>query len=108
MGAPIYFLLFAGLFAVMMRFGCGAHMLGHRHGKPGSADQARLVPPGKDKDPVCGMIVETTTAETSVHAGRLYRFCSTNCRDRFEASPASYVTSTNSAQTVKEDCHAPQ
>ena len=30
MQALIYFLLIAALFAVMMRFGCGAHVLGHR------------------------------------------------------------------------------
>ena len=107
MGAFIYFLLFAGLFAVMMRFGCGAHVLGHGHGKAGSGDQARLVPPGKDKDPVCGMMVETAAAKTSVHAGRLYHFCSTNCRERFEESPASYVSSTSNAPMGKEDYHAP-
>lgn len=27
----IYFLLVAALFAVMMRFGCGAHIKGHAH-----------------------------------------------------------------------------
>lgn len=91
MEALIYFLLIAALFAVMMRFGCGAHVLGHR-GKLGSGDQSRLVPPNKDKDPVCGMTVETAKAKTSVFAGRIYHFCSTSCRDKFEASPASYIS----------------
>ena len=27
----LYFLLVAGLFIVMMRFGCGAHVMGHGH-----------------------------------------------------------------------------
>jgi YHS domain-containing protein len=106
MGAFIYFLLVAGLFVVMMRFGCGAHVMGHRHGKAGPGDQTRLVPPEKDKDPVCGMVVETATAKTSVHAGRLYHFCSANCRDRFEASPASFINSTNYVPMGKEDKHA--
>jgi YHS domain-containing protein len=106
MEALIYFLFIAALFAVMMRFGCGAHVLGH-HGKAGSGDQTRPVPPNKDKDPVCGMMVETATAKTSIYAGRLYHFCSTSCRDRFEASPASYVSSSSNAPTGKEDYHAP-
>ena len=105
MEALIYFLLVAALFAVMMRFGCGAHVLGHR-GKAGSGDQTRLVPPKKDKDPVCGMIVETAKAKTSVYSGRLYHFCSTSCRDKFEASPSSYITSTSNAPMGKEDYHA--
>ena len=108
MGAFIYFLFFAGLFAVMMRFGCGAHVFGHRHGKPGSGDQTRLVRPERDKDPVCGMMVETAKAITSVHADRLYHFCSTNCRERFEVSPASYINSTSNAPMGKEGFHAPQ
>ena len=29
MGMVLYLLLFAGFFAVMMRFGCGAHVMGH-------------------------------------------------------------------------------
>ena len=47
MEALIYFLLIAALFAVMMRFGCGARTLGH-HGKVGSGDQTRLTPPNAD------------------------------------------------------------
>ena len=105
MQALIYFLLIAALFAVMMRFGCGAHVLGH-HGKVGSGDQTRLTPPNKDKDPVCGMIVETAKAKTSVYAGRLYHFCSTSCRDKFEASPGSYSSSTGNNPIGKEDHNA--
>ena len=29
MGMLVYLILFAGFFALMMRFGCGAHVLGH-------------------------------------------------------------------------------
>lgn len=101
----IYFLLIAALFAVMMRFGCGAHVLGH-HGKVGSGDQTHLIPPTRDKDSVCGMIVETDKAKTSVNAGRLYYFCSTSCRDKFEASPGSYISSTGNSPMGKEDYHA--
>jgi len=100
----IYFLLIAALFAVMMRFGCGAHVFGHRR-KMVSGDQTHLVPPTKDQDPVCGMIVETAKAKTSVHAGRLYHFCSTSCRDKFEASPGRYNVPANNIHSSKEDTH---
>lgn len=103
MEALIYFLLIAALFAVMMRFGCGAHVFGHRHGTAESGGQARLVPPEKDKDPVCGMTVETAKAKTSVHAGRLYHFCSKGCRDKFEASPGSYIAPADNVHSSKED-----
>lgn len=108
MGALIYFLLIAALFAVMMRFGCGAHVFGHRHGTAESGGEASLVPPGKDKDPVCGMTVETAKAKTSVYAGRLYHFCSTGCRDKFEASPARYIKSASNAPSEKEESHGSQ
>lgn len=37
MGMLLYLLLFAGLFILMMRFGCGAHVMGHgQHGNHGA------------------------------------------------------------------------
>lgn len=32
MGTLLYFAVFAGLFFLMMRFGCGSHVTGHGHG----------------------------------------------------------------------------
>ncbi len=32
MNSLIYFLIWGGLFFLMMRFGCGAHVMGHGHG----------------------------------------------------------------------------
>ena len=65
----LYFLVFAGLFFVMMRFGCGAHIMGHAHHHGGTrpddhGDDANLrwVPPGQAVDPVCGMTVQTADA----------------------------------------------
>lgn len=98
LGNILYFLLLAGLFVVMMRFGCGAHVMGHghHHGAKSSDDQAsdsnvRLVAPDRAVDPVCGMTVQTTGAKSAVHNGRVYYFCSQDCRQKFESSPASYV-----------------
>jgi YHS domain-containing protein len=79
-------LLWGGFFFLMMRFGCGAHMMGgHGHGGDGGSSG--------QKDPVCGMDVDPAKAAgASVHAGKTYYFCSTSCRDKFEKEPARYAT----------------
>lgn len=107
-------LLFGGLIFLMMRFGCGAHMFGHgsghKHGSghnkenhpggggccggggkrakaPAEAEPVRWSAPRKDTDPVCGRTVFTDNAKSSVHDGQVYYFCSTDCREKFEAGP---------------------
>ena len=97
----LYFLLWAGLFILMMRFGCGAHVLGHghHHANTGSREnhgpegELSGTPPAEAVDPVCGMTVQTVGAKSAVHAGRPYYFCSPSCREKFEANPAAYVKS---------------
>lgn len=50
-------------------------------------------PPATTVDPVCGMAVAAgRTADTAVHDGVTYRFCSSGCRRRFQAGPAPYVS----------------
>lgn len=81
-------LLFAGLFFLMMRFGCGAHVIHGSHGKGGkTAEMAN-----DHVDPVCGMSVDPESGYGKMHGGRLYRFCSRNCLDKFETEPARYTT----------------
>lgn len=79
------FLLFAVFFYVMMRFGCGAHMA---HGSHGGHGQHTA---GGSTDPVCGMPVPADSGYTKVHQGTLYRFCSRNCLDKFDANPQQYL-----------------
>ncbi len=85
------FLLWGGLFFLMIRFGCGAHMMGGHghhggHGKPGDT------PEGQAKDPVCGMAVDRDkSTAASVCRGKTYYFCSASCRDKFEKEPAKYA-----------------
>lgn len=86
MDGLLTFLIFAALFYVMMRFGCGAHMVhghGHEESAAGSADK-------KHVDPVCGMEVPPTEGYGMMYEGRLYRFCSRNCMDKFEAEPDQF------------------
>lgn len=82
-------LLFGGLFFLMMRFGCGAHMMHggheHAHGNKSQADGANYV------DPVCGMSVDPEEGYGKMHQGRLQRFCSRDCLDKFETEPARYI-----------------
>jgi YHS domain-containing protein len=82
------FLVVGGLFFLMMRYGCGAHMAhgGHAgHGSHGMNSEA------KHTDPVCGMDVDLSRGYGKMHAGRLYRFCSRNCLDKFEVAPEKYL-----------------
>ena len=82
-------LLFGGLFFFMMRFGCGAHVMhgGHGHGHGTKTDAV-----GTDHvDPVCGMPVDPASGYGKVHDGRLYRFCSRDCLDKFDAEPVRFA-----------------
>ena len=106
--AVLYFLFWAGLFALMMRFGCGSHVMGHGHGH-GSEDHSDSehggsTAAGQAIDPVCGKTVSTGEGKSAVYAGRPYYFCSSACREKFEADPDRYVrTSAGAAQ--KEHHH---
>lgn len=43
-------------------------------------------------DPVCGMTVDTATAEyRSFHDGGTYYFCSAGCKQTFDKDPAKYA-----------------
>ena len=108
MQSLVYFLLWAGLFLVLMRFGCGAHVMGHGHGGTGTArtgTSSGSKPLEEEKDPVCGMTVKTASAKSSFYGGLAYYFCSTTCRDKFEASPATYAKASGSRPNIKEHRH---
>ncbi|ALP53762.1 metal ion permease [Candidatus Tenderia electrophaga] len=85
MDGLLTFLIFAGLFYVMMRFGCGAHMV-HGHGDHSGHGSGG----GKHIDPVCGMEVEVDKGYGKMYEGTLYRFCSKSCLDKFDANPEQY------------------
>jgi YHS domain-containing protein len=107
----LYFILWGGLFFLLMRFGCGAHMMGHGHGghagehdKPGpSNDTLRWTPPPTDIDPVCGKTVRTDGAKSAVHDGTVYYFCSRECRELFEAAPQLYPRSSGALHPAQEE-----
>ena len=90
MDGLIGLLIFGLFFFLVMRFGCGAHIMhgGHpsdgAHGG-GSGSQA----PGRD--PVCGMDVAADQGYSKSWGGTTYRFCSRDCLDKFEAAPAKFA-----------------
>lgn len=108
----LYFGLWAIVIFLMMRYGCGAHVMGHGHGashgranSQSEATELRWVPPEKDVDPVCGETVHTVTAKPSVHDGTVYYLCSRECRERFEAAPELYVPEGGQVQAKQEAGH---
>lgn len=94
-------LLFAAFFYVMMRFGCGAHMVhghgsghgGHGHGGHNGPEQGTTA-----TDPVCGMEVAPGQGYTKMHGGREYRLCSRACLDKFDANPDQYASQQRGAR----------
>ena len=115
MGTLLYLLLSAGFFFLMMRFGCGAHIMGHGHahhdgmgGSTAPVDSALSGAPSKTQiDPVCTMSVDTATAKASNYNGKIFYFCSSEHRDAFEAAPGRYVNASRNAipQPLKEHFH---
>ena len=87
------FLLWGGLFFLMMRYGCGAHIMGGRghHGGHGKTDGTAEI---QAKDPVCGMTIDRDKSTAAgVYRGKTYYFCSASCRDKFEKEPVKYAAS---------------
>ncbi len=99
MEALLYVALWGGLIILMMRFGCGAHVMGHGHSKrsatsagaDGDPQELHWVAPQKAVDPVCRKTVATESAKPSVFDGNVYYFCSHHCRELFEAAPEVYL-----------------
>ena len=114
MEALLYFAFWAGLIFLMMRFGCGAHIMGRGHGEDradgesGKRDNAALrwVPPETDVDPVCGKTVTPDKAKPTLHAGNVNNFCSRDCREDFEAAPHHYVDDDDADRPRLEHSHA--
>lgn len=87
----ISLLIWGGLFFFMMRFGCGAHVMGG-HGNHGGHGASGDTTDKETKDPVCGMAVDRQkSTAASTYRGKTYYFCSPSCRDKFEHEPEKYA-----------------
>ncbi len=95
MDGLLWLLVFGVFFFVMMRYGCGAHMMhgGHKHG----SHVASGIEPSSDQDPVCGMSVAPDKGYSMAWSGTTFRFCSRNCLEKFEAGPEEFLATRTSA-----------
>lgn len=104
--SPVSILVWGGRSLLMMRFGCGAHIMGghgHHGGHGGDKDASAG---GPVKDPVCGMGVDSSqAAAASAYAGRTYYFCSASCRDKFEKDPERYAAAGTQGQSPEGGHH---
>jgi len=108
-GALLYFLFWAGLIFLMMRYGCGAHVMGrsgHERRDGNNNQNLRWIAPERDTDPVCGKSVQTINAKSSVFDGNVFYFCSRECREIFEAAPEQYVSGSEFSSRQLEAHHA--
>jgi YHS domain-containing protein len=96
----LWILIYVALFYFMFRYGgcCGGHGSHGRHGSHGHDDERERhedhssgTVANRSVDPVCGMTVSENDAYSRRYNGRVYRFCSRACLDRFEAEPNRYV-----------------
>jgi YHS domain-containing protein len=44
-----------------------------------------------DKDPACGMPIHAGLLDSTVYKGKLYGFCSKECKEAFLKDPNSYI-----------------
>lgn len=59
------------------------------------------------KDPVCGMMIDQSSAAgTSRYHGQTYYFCSTEDLRQFEANPAKYAGGTTAERGAGRDTEA--
>ena len=62
-----------------------------------------------EKDPVCGMTVNTSRAKaTHEHAGKVYYFCRAGCKEKFIADPAKYLMPRKHVGIVPMSAHSVQ
>lgn len=57
------------------------------------------------KDPVCGMETDQLAENMLEHEGRIFFFCSDECKARFKADPAKYLTG-RKAKAAAMESHA--
>lgn len=60
--------------------------------RPVTNESTRCVMGNTERDPVCGMQIDTQdAAATSEHQGQTYYFCSEGCKEKFEQNPQQYA-----------------
>ena len=66
--------------------------------KPGVPALAVLAEGAKEKDPICGMMVDPKKAAGKVeHTGKTFYFCSARCAERFQKEPEKFLAAPGTA-----------
>lgn len=92
MDGLVTLLIFVVFVYLMMRFGCGAHLI---HGKQCNHSPKHLKNEKEQRiDPVCGKSVDATQGYAKLHGDDTHWFCSRACLDEFEAHPSQYASMT--------------
>lgn len=99
MESLIFYLFWAGVVFVLMRYGRSLEALGDQQGQlvrpeqglERNPKQLGWKAPKAAVDPVCGQTVQTSAAKSSVDDGAVHYFCSRECRERFEVGPQFYL-----------------
>jgi Cu+-exporting ATPase len=71
----------------------------HAHHHTNSENAAEI-------DPVCGMRVSTDASESAAYEGRIYRFCSRHCAEKFRQDPAQYAHAKSAIHETSSDVQA--
>jgi YHS domain-containing protein len=59
------------------------------------------------KDPVCGAQVDEKSASaTSNYQGRMYAFCGSDCKEKFDKNPQQYAQSGEGSKSSRQPEHA--
>ncbi len=78
-------------FLLGYRYGSGRPFLGFALSLGLPSAEPKTLSRHKDVDPVCHEGVRAAHARPSVHEGKIYYFCSRECREIFEAAPQLYI-----------------
>lgn len=71
-------------------------------------NSSNIPTPASATDPVCGMTVQADKAAARLEFdGKLYLFCSTHCRDKFETDPKKYIGGAGGATSVPAAAGSP-
>lgn len=64
------------------------HTVTHVHQNELDLKDVKVV---NEKDPICDMKTADYLQDTAIYKGKIYGFCSANCKNEFKKDPEKYV-----------------
>lgn len=86
-------LVFMSLLSISLSFACqnSTNTTEQANDKPAEIN-AEVVQFANEKDPICGMSIDSKTTEIAEYDGKKYGFCSASCKTDFLKDPAKYLS----------------